>query len=241
MSLLLYKLPEVTTCKIIERENRFVIKVLIENTPVKAYNTNTGRLIELIKRDMIGICTERRNKRKTSYTIHGILLNQKTGDTAIIDTTLQMRLFEKAVENQFISWLGNCSIIKRNPRLGKSRLDYLLECNRKRLYIEIKSAVLKHGENKAGYPDCLSLRGRRHIEELIKSRQQGIQTAIIFIAGLPGIKYFEPYDKGDPKIRDLLKRALSNGVIIKAIQIYGKLRNSSLEILIDNDNLPIIL
>jgi len=79
---------------------------------------------------------------------------------ALIDNQLQMKAFEKSLEANLIPWLLGCHILKRNAKLGASRIDYLLDCNGKKVYLEVKSAVLREGDY-AMYPDCPSDRGRK--------------------------------------------------------------------------------
>ena len=56
---------------------------------------------------------------------------------------------------ELIPWLKQCRNLKRNARLGKSVVDYLLKCGRKKVYLQAKGAVLRQ-EDHAMYPDCPS-------------------------------------------------------------------------------------
>ncbi len=203
----------------------------------KAYNTNTGRLEDLLKGGNMGLCSKKEGE-KLKFAIRGVFVEE---GIAVIDTMLQMKAFEVAVKKNAIKSLRNCVIKKRNPKIGDSVLDYLLTCDEQDVYLEIKSAVLKHGENLAGYPDCPSIRGRRHIETLKKLSLKGMNSMIMFIAALPGVRGFSPYDMGDPEIRGLLREAEKAGVRIKAINMYGVYEKSSLKIFLGNKDLPILL
>ena len=107
--------------------------------------------------------------RKTDYRLFSIRENALG---AIIDTQLQMKNFERALEARFIPWLRGCRILRRNPRLGRSLIDYLLECDGEPVYVEVKSAVLRK-EKYAMYPDCPSSRGRRQIRGLTNHVEKG--------------------------------------------------------------------
>lgn len=80
----------------------------------------------------------------------------------MIDTRTQARAFERALELGLVPWLRDCSIKKKEIKVGSSRLDYLFECPGGDVYAEMKSAVLRGGEKGeyAMYPDCPSTRGR---------------------------------------------------------------------------------
>jgi DNA-binding sugar fermentation-stimulating protein len=109
---------------------------------------------------------------------------------SIIDTQLQMKCFEIALEKGYISWLScpnslcqvrNCphraKILKRNFRINHSLIDYLIEHKNKKYLLEIKSAVMKY-KNFAMYPDCPSIRGQKHIKELIDIQSARITDRI---------------------------------------------------------------
>ncbi len=118
--------------------------------------------------------------------------------------------------------MKDCSIKKKEIKVGSSRLDYLFECPGGDVYAEMKSAVLRGGEKGeyAMYPDCPSTRGgQRHIRELIELSKAGKRAMIFFIGAMPGVEKFRPYEKGDPEIARLLKEARKAGVEIHALSI----------------------
>ncbi|ALV62641.1 Sugar/maltose fermentation stimulation protein like [Thermococcus sp. 2319x1] len=228
---MLLKLP-IIECTFIRRLNRFVGIVGVNGELKKALITNTGRLEEFMVKEKKAFCIPKQGG-KTEFVLVGFL--EKDGKGAIIDTRTQARAFERAVELGLIRWLKGCRIKRREVRIGNSRLDYLLECDGKEIWVEMKSAVLREGDY-AMYPDCPSLRGQRHIKELIRLRENGKRAMIIFIGALPGVKRFKPYTKGDPKIAELLKEAKKKGVEIRGISI-SLLPNG--EVILENEDLII--
>jgi sugar fermentation stimulation protein A len=86
------------------------------------------------------------------------------------------------------------------------------------------------------YPDCPSIRGQKHIKELIDNYKNSI---ILFIAGMKNISSFSPNKNADPKIYELLRVAKEKGVQIKAIQIYFDEKRKS--VVLRNDDLPVVL
>ncbi len=206
-------------CIILERINRFVVRVKTEMSAMeKAHINNTGRLKDLLKKGKIGYCIKK-NTGKTRYRLFAIKENK---NAAIIDTYIQMTTFEKALRYNYLQWLNNCSIDKRNVKLYSSKIDYLIKCAEENIYLEVKSATMRDKELPyiAMYPDCPTLRGRKHIHDLVENAKNGGKSMILFIAGLSGIRYFKPYRKGDPLVYNLLKIAKDYGVIIKGINIY---------------------
>lgn len=218
-------------CEFIERLNRFVALVRINGEVKKALITNTGRLEEFMVKGRKAFCIPKQGG-KTEFILIGF---DEGGKGAIIDTRTQAKAFEKAVEMGLITWLKNCRIKRKEVKTGSSRLDYLLECNGEEIWVEMKSAVLREGEY-AMYPDCPSIRGQKHIKELITLKEQGKKAMILFIGALPNVKKFKPYEKGDPEIAKLLRLAKKKGVEIRAIGISLL---SSGEVVLENENLEV--
>jgi sugar fermentation stimulation protein A len=216
---------------IIERLNRFVVKGKIKNKPVLAHLNNTERLEDFLKKGKVGLFLPIENKLKFRLS----MIKESKNIYSIIDTQLQMKCFEIALEKGYISWLKGSKILKRNFRINNSLIDYLIEHKNKKYLLEIKSAVMKY-KNFAMYPDCPSVRGQKHIKELIDNYRNSI---ILFIAGMKNISAFSPNKNADPKIYELLKIAKEKGVKIKTTQIYFDEKRKS--VILENDDLPVIL
>lgn len=231
----LISIDNVKRCKILRRLNRFVVEIEIRDVIKRAYINNTGRLTELLTTGREGFCLRLDDRKKTDYRLFAISEN---GNGAIIDTNLQMKAFERAFHLNLIPWMKEWKFIQRNARLKNSIIDYLFEWRNALLYLEVKSAVLREG-NYAMYPDCPSIRGQRHIRELMEHVAEGGHGAIVFIAALPRVKAFKPYERGDPVIKKLLIEARDKGVVIKSIGMFYNSKDSS--IYLENSNLKIAL
>jgi sugar fermentation stimulation protein A len=138
----------------------------------------------------------------------------------LIDTRMQMQAFEEAAGKSLLRWLSGCKLLSRNVRLGSSLIDYLFACNGKERYVEVKSAALRDDSHYAMYPDCPTLRGRRHIHELTNLASKGGLATIVFVAALSDIEAFKPNRSGDSEIPPLLQKAQETGVTVKAIGIH---------------------
>ncbi|GBD34812.1 Sugar fermentation stimulation protein A [bacterium HR35] len=97
----LLKIENFKIGEIIERKNKFIVKAKIKNKTILAHLNNTGRLEEFIKKGKIGIFLPIKGK-KTKFRLSMI---KEKDSASIIDTSLQMRCFEIALENGYISWL----------------------------------------------------------------------------------------------------------------------------------------
>ncbi|ABL79213.1 DNA/RNA nuclease SfsA [Thermofilum pendens] len=229
----LVRLPEPSECRVIRRENRFVVLVEVEGRAYRAHINNTGRLLEFLVPGRRAFCL-RRERSKTAYRLFAV---EDAGSAALIDTALQMNALESLFEQGIEPWSG-CSVKARAPRLGSSRLDYLLVCNGEEVFVEVKSAVLRE-DSYAMYPDCPTLRGRRQISELIRLAEGGGKAMIIFVAALPGVKAFKPYGEGDPEVAVLLGEAKKKGVVLRAVALHYDPSQS--EIVLDDPDLPVVV
>ncbi len=224
----------VKECLIVERLNRFVVRVEISGRKHSMHINNTGRLEEFIIRGRKAFCTETKHPGKTDGKLFAI---EERGLGALIDTQLQMKAFERMVERRQIPWLVDCSIKKKNPRLGASVLDYLLMCKNTTLFLEVKSAVLRQGPF-ATYPDCPTTRGQRHVRELTEYSKHGGASTIVFMAALPEVSAFKPYKTGDPQLAKYLLDAHKQGVQIKVIGLY--FNPSDNQVYLFDPDLPVV-
>ncbi len=224
-------------CTFLKRLNRFVALVEVDGEIRRALVTNTGRLEEFMVPGRKAFCLPK-SGGKTDFIL--IAFKDLGGKGAIIDTRTQAKAFERALELNLIPWLRGCRIKRKEIIVGKSRLDYLFECPTGEIYAEMKSAVLRGGDNGeyAMYPDCPSIRGQKHIRELIELSKNGKRAMIFFIGALPGVEKFRPYKRGDPEIARLLTEAEKAGVEVHAMSI--SLLPSG-EVVIENPNLRIEL
>jgi len=227
------RLDDVEECIILERLNRFIVKISLNGAIMRAYICNTGRLPDYIVMGRRGFCIRHERILKSDRRLFAV----EDGDSAaIIDTHLQMQALERLIASKMISWIRSCRILKRNIRLKNSLIDYLLDCNGENVYLEVKSAVLRRG-GYAMYPDCPSQRGRRHIREITEHVKSGGRGIILFIAAMPNVEAFKPNISVDPEMDRLLKEADRTGVVIKAIQMHYDPRSRFICLL--NDDLRV--
>lgn len=226
---LITNIGEPINCTIIRRKNRFTVEIKLGEERELALLTNTGRLKDLIYEGNEALCLRIEHAKKLRYLLLGTKANE---EYSLIDTRLQMKCFEIAQQKGMLSWIKEAKILKRNVKVYDSLLDYLLELNGEKIYLEIKSAVLFDGYY-AMYPDCPSLRGRRHVEDLIRIKDKGGRAMLIFIAAHPLAKAFKPSFEGDPILSEKISEAYSKGVEIHAIKLSLK-RNGDV-ILLDED------
>lgn len=196
----------------LSRPNRFIAKVNIDGEEQTVHVKNTGRCRELLKENAVVFLEKSNNpNRKTQYD----LISVYKGDTLInMDSQSPNKVVgEWLAEGGF---LKNPTLIKPEKTYGNSRLDFYLENGSEKAYIEVKGVTLEVNGT-ARFPDAPTERGRKHLSELIKARQNGYRTAAVFVIQMKGCKRFEPNAATDPDFAQELKRAAENGVEILAL------------------------
>lgn len=230
----MFKLGElkVLRFKVVKRDSR--VTALIENKGkrYKALLRNTGRLSDIIYKGAEVLAIKRDMPGKTEYAIVGTLVDERSA--TLIDTYIQMKMFEEAVKRKLLPWLSNCEIVKREVKVRGSRLDYMLSCNG---FLEVKSAVYyKNGY--AMYPDTQSKRGLKHIRLLLELKLNGFNAFLAFIAAHPLAIKFRPCWEVDEKLALGVRKAYKLGVEVRAIKMH---MSHDGKVYLDDPDLPIDL
>ena len=106
---------------------------------------------------------------------------------------------------------------RRNSRNFKSNSDSSkfnsnFSNNEKKILIEIKNVTLSRNKHLAEFPDAITERGHKHIEELLNAKKIGFEVYLIFVVQRNDCKYFSIAKDIDEKYDTLLTKALSKGV-----------------------------
>ncbi len=173
----------------IKRPNRFVIVCTLEGKTIKAFLPNPGRLWELLLPGAV-LYLERspRPERKLPYTVVAI---EREGRPVMAHTHRTNDLVEHLLRNRMIPGLERTEIIKREIQHGNSRFDFLLKRGEEETYLEVKSCTL-FGKNMAMFPDAVTVRGKKHLEELAKLKGRGKSGAVVFLICWPKASFFMP-------------------------------------------------
>ena len=117
---------------------------------------------------------------------------------------------------------GALTLIKPEAKFGNSRFDFYVESGTeivgtepRRAFIEVKGVTLEENGH-ARFPDAPTERGVKHINELIRAKQEGYGAYIIFIVQMEGIEDVAPNYDTHPEFGEALAKASNAGVIILA-------------------------
>ncbi|NIM94780.1 MAG: DNA/RNA nuclease SfsA [Anaerolineales bacterium] len=207
--------------RFIERVNRFACLVDHAGKPTKVYLPNSGRLEELLHPGATVLLEKRRTVGKT---YHDLLLVQSSRypDGAPlwvgIDSRLPSKLLRWAVETGMLQDFRKPSRIRNEPQVGDGRLDLMIECDDSIHFIETKSVNLLDTDGTARFPDAPTIRGKKHIENLMSLTSEDFVPWLIFIVMREDALAFSPFAERDPEFTDTLHLAMEAGVKIVAMK-----------------------
>jgi sugar fermentation stimulation protein A len=150
--------------------------------------------------------------RKTQYDLK---LVRYAGVWVSVDARLPNPLLAEAFRADALAGFAGYTHLQSEVALGHSRIDFLLTGPAGRCWVETKSVTLVE-EGIARFPDAPTERGRRHLEALIRTLEQGDQAAVMFVIQRPDAQVFEPHTEADPHFAQALHRAQSAGVSVLA-------------------------
>ena len=209
------KYRNVLEARFIARPNRFIARVMLEGREETVHIKNTGRCAELLVPGATVWLEESDNPdRKTRFS----LVTVQKGEMLV-------NIDSQAPNALLAEWLAAGGVLPglpdpvtqicREVKLGESRIDFLLTAGGQPVYIEVKGATLEQGGG-AYFPDAPTLRGVRHIEELIHHRQQGLPACILFVVQMKGVSLLSPNDRTHPEFGRALRLAAQSGVQVLA-------------------------
>ena len=195
------------------RLNRFLTLVSINSRDVMCFLPNPGRLEELLYPSVKVVLREAKgNHRKTCYDLIAVYQDNML---VSLDSRTPNRLLFEAFREGCLDEFSQYSMIKLEYVYGQSRFDFLLRNNVERCLIEAKSCTLVR-HRVAVFPDAPTLRGRRHVSELVRAKREGYRACIIFIIQRTDVDAFSPNDETDPVFGAVLRQASAEGVEVYA-------------------------
>ncbi|MFW9809053.1 MAG: DNA/RNA nuclease SfsA [Candidatus Thorarchaeota archaeon] len=205
--------PRIRKATLIERPNRFLGIVKLENKETEVFIPNPGRMYEfMVPGNEIYLRENVAPHRKTDFDMIGIEYN---GVLVSIDSNLPNRFIKKLLLSHRLPFFANYDQVISEPCAYDGRFDFKLEGPEGITYIEIKSCTLVE-DGRAIFPDAPTIRGTRHLMHLAASLKDGSasRAAIIFVIQRPDALVFSPNDRTDPLFGDALRKAHSGGVEI---------------------------
>lgn len=216
--------------KFVRRYKRFFVDAELENgETVVAHCANTGSMKGLKDEGNDAYLTPVDDpKRKLKYTLE--MLGTPTSLVGV-NTSRPNALVEEAILAGNIESLNGYENLKREVKYGQnSRIDIFLSGHGTlpNAYVEVKNVTLAEG-NAALFPDAVTTRGAKHLDELVEMVDQGHRAVMFYLIQRTDCTHFSPAAEIDPTYTQKLKKAEAKGVEILAYSC----KMSDTEIVVD--------
>lgn len=203
---------KILPARFLSRPNRFVARVEAEGEELVCHVKNTGRCRELLVPGATVWLEESPNpSRKTKFDLIAV----EKGDRLInMDAQAPDKVFgEWAAAGGFREGL---TLLRPETTYGSSRFDFYWESSKSRGFVEVKGVTLEE-DGVVRFPDAPTLRGVKHLDELVKAREAGYEAAVCFVIQMENVRWFAPNDETHPEFGQALRRAAQAGVEILAM------------------------
>ncbi len=248
---MIYKSPLIKG-KFLKRYKRFFADIEIDGLSVVAHVPNTGSMKTCIAEDATCYLTQNSNpKRKLKWTLEQMVIERSrigvnTGisnalvyeawDNNLIPHWSKYGKAQKEVKVSSESRLDMALWSEKDfPELDKIKPDFIASLGAikkkteikniskypKLHFIEIKNVTMAIG-SVARFPDSVTNRGTKHIQELGKLMKQGHSCEMVYVIQREGIQAFEIAAELDPTYDSALKVAVKEGLKVTALKVEFK-------------------
>lgn len=197
--------------KLIKRYKRFLADVILDNgNEITAHVPNSGAMTSCIEENCdIWVSFHDNPKRKLKYTLE----LTKMGENLICtNTSIANKIAIEAIENGVIKELQGYSSLKPEQKYGQnSRIDILLENEKQKCYVEVKSVSLKIDDYLA-FPDAVTSRGTKHLNELAQMAKDGHRAVMLYVIQRTDDLPFKLACQIDKKYCEAFNEVTKNGV-----------------------------
>ena len=193
----------------IKRYKRFFVDIEINNKIITAHCPNTGSMYGLLKKgNKVWISKSNNPNRKLKYTLE--IIEDKSSKVGV-NTHSTNKIVHHALQNNLIDEFDNISEIKPEIKFGlNTRFDFLVSNENYKAFIEVKNVTLSREKSIAEFPDAVTTRGLKHINELLKASKKNYKIFILYLIQRDDCKSFTVAKDIDPHYATTLKKAINN-------------------------------
>lgn len=211
--------PPLIPCTFLGRRKRFFADVrLADGQEMAVHCPNSGSMRTVALPDRPAWISDSQNpKRKLSHTLE--IIEVAEGERALVNTHRPNHLMAAAIQQGLIPSLSGYPTLQTERRYGSrnSRIDlWLGGGERPEAFVEVKNVTLSYEPGASLFPDGVTSRGAKHLEELIDVAASGARAVLLFCVSRETMRSVAPADGLDPHYGQLLRRAAASGVELLA-------------------------
>jgi len=198
---------------LVKRYKRFFVDIKYKNKTITAHCPNSGSMMGLLnKNNKVWFSISDNPNRKLKYTLEIIEVKKnKVG----INTMLSNKIVHEALKHKKISELAKFNEIKTEVKFSENtRFDFFLSNKIEKCFLEVKNVTLLRKNKLAEFPDAVTSRGKKHLDELAKAKKQGYQSYILYLIQRENCDSFKISEDIDKKYKISFSEALNAGVKI---------------------------
>ena len=192
---------------LVKRYKRFFVDIKIKNQIITAHCPNTGSMSGLLNAgNKVWISKSDNPNRKLKYTLEII----KSGKVNVgVNTHSSNKIVYHALKNRLINGFNNFLEIKPESKFGENtRFDFLVLTKKSKAFIEVKNVTLSRKKKIAEFPDAITIRGLKHINELVKASKKNYKIFILYLIQRNDCKSFAIAKDIDPAYAAALTKAI---------------------------------
>jgi len=202
---------------LVKRYKRFLADVVLASgEEITAHVANPGAMIGLAAPgSRVWLSKSSNAKRKLPYSWELVEVDLGAGPELIgINTAHPNLLVAEAIAADAIPELAGYTARRREVKYGRnSRVDFLLETHgRPPCYVEVKNVHLMRSSNLAEFPDSVTARGAKHLNELAAVASAGARAVMLFLIQIGSAARFALARDIDPAYAAAFDRARAAGV-----------------------------
>ena len=193
--------------QLIKRYKRFFVDIKIKNQIITAHCPNTGSMNGLLDEgNKVWISKTDNPNRKLKYTLEII----DDGKSKVgVNTHSSNKIVHHALKNNLIDELKDLLEIKPETKFGaNTRFDFLVLKKKYKAFIEVKNVTLSRKIKTAEFPDSITSRGLKHINELVKASEKNYKIFILYLIQRNDCKSFAIAKDIDPAYAAALTKAI---------------------------------
>ena len=211
--------PPLAPGRLVRRYKRFLADVEMSDGAVRTVHCpNTGAMTGCSRPgSAVWLWDSANARRKYRHTLEIVAADRHL---VCVNTARANQLVEEALLGGSIPLLAGYRNYRREPRLpgGRSRFDFLLsDPARRDCHVEVKSLTLGLGRGYGAFPDAVSARALKHVDELIRCRREGGSRAVLLFCVMhTGVRIATTADDVHPAYGERVREAMDAGVEVRA-------------------------
>jgi sugar fermentation stimulation protein A len=218
---------------LVRRYKRFLADVRLESgEEVTVHVANPGAMTGLaLPGTRVWLSHAAHAKRKLPLSWELVEVDLGAGRELVgVNTAHPNSLVAEAIAAQSIPELAGYGTVRREVKYGRnSRIDFLLqEAGRAPCYLEVKNVHLMRGPGLAEFPDSVTARGAKHLDELAAMAAGGARAVLMFLIQVCSASRFALARDIDPAYAAAFFRARACGV--EAIAYRCKVASEGVEL-----------